>query len=267
MLKTNVSSSRRNYGVFVLLIIPKAILLLIVLSLFIRPVTSFASWLECNVDLTDPTEVIMNMRLQHYDSITYELYKKVEIEYQYEGTTQWIPASASSSSSTTSKQQLTLLYPPNVLSTLKLRLKVPEELISRGGHQIQYVMDLTSINGCNEKTSFKEYGACLTTKFSNPQMCQGKRSHSTDYLTPVTLTIDDTNNSNTKNNSNKECFLCLERLSTMIGYTTKRLEHTDIVITAAWAAGREAVKVTQPLILHRASDSDNLARNIFVDEL
>jgi hypothetical protein len=220
------------------------ILKLIVMSWLITPVICFASWLECYVDLLDSTEVIMNMRIQKYEDITYEPYKSVKIEYQYEGTNEWIVSSSESK----------VIYLPNAITTLKLRLHVPDDLLSRGIHQIQYVLDLVSMNGCNKDTNYKEYGTCLTTKFNNPIMCQGKRSHSIDYKTPVTIQIDDTISTN--NTTKQQQQSISDTLMYYYNVLTASKKNNDIIILAGWAAGREAVKITQPLVLHRGSMTD-----------
>jgi hypothetical protein len=155
--------------------------LILIAAFSVTRVQGFASWLKCFVDLTDPTEVIMNNLIIAAENAPHQC----EVEVKLAADDEW---------STTN-----LTYPADKITIITARLKVPAELSS---HEVQYVMETSA-------------GA----KFTRPVMCDGKRSHATQYNEAVVLEVDGT---------------------------------TDAVeLVAGWATGHEAVSLTRKTVLRK----------------
>jgi hypothetical protein len=117
----------------------------------LSPVSSFASWLKCYVDL-DETEVVMNNQILLPEEA---LYAGVEIEVKFPESDTWTT--------------IGLQYPANQPSTIQARLKIPNELDYK---DVQYVME-TTVGGV----------------FNPAAMCEGSRSHASSRKHVLVLDI------------------------------------------------------------------------------
>ena len=126
---------------------------LMLLSVGIPPVSGFAAWLKCHVDLLDEDEIIMNNMIV---PAAQAVHQGVEIEVKRAADDDW----ASS-----------LAYPADTPTTITARLKVPPSLSEQ---DVQFVMDTLGQPGAVFKQS----------------LCEGRRVTSTHYSHAVVLEID-----------------------------------------------------------------------------
>lgn len=131
-----------------------ALFFLSILSLGILHVDSFASWLQCFIDL-DESEVIMNHMVQSADKALHLVQLEATVKGQDDAWTTESP-----------------LYIPSALSpvTVQFRLKTPAAL---HGQTLQYAIEATT-------------GAT----FLEPSKCQGRRSHANHQDEIVELNIE-----------------------------------------------------------------------------
>jgi hypothetical protein len=128
--------------------------LLIILLLQPWHTHSFASWLQCYVDLDD-TEVVMNHQIRRPDEA---LYAGVEIEVKF--------IDSDDSEWTTTGLQ----YPAHRPSTVHARLRIPPAALDYT--DVQYVME-TTVGGV----------------FHPATMCEGSRSHASSRQHVLVLNI------------------------------------------------------------------------------
>jgi hypothetical protein len=117
------------------------------------PVSGYASWLKCYVDL-DADEVIMNRHVNEVDNAPH----LVTVEVRLEGTEEWLD---------------NLTFPSDYRTTIEVRLAVPPALIDE---DVQFVVETTDGG-----------------QFAPPtNMCEGRRSFSRAYDQHVTLVLEGT---------------------------------------------------------------------------
>lgn len=123
-------------------------------------VDSFASWLQCYVDL-DESEVIMNHEVKSPDDEN-----PVLVEFR-------AAAAAATTTDNEKEWKEAIAYPADTPTTLYARLKAPTSLVERLG-DLEYVVETT------EGGKFEEPGA----------VCDGVRAHAKSQNEQVTLRID-----------------------------------------------------------------------------
>jgi hypothetical protein len=145
---------------------PLLFLLLLLLPNHTHVVSSFASWLECYVDL-DETEVVMNSHIRLPEEAPLGAggggggggVVRVEVKFAESDDTEWTTAG--------------LHYPANQPSTVQARLNIPQELdYINANTDVQYVMETT-----------------VGAVFNPAAMCEGSRSHASSRQQQV-LVLD-----------------------------------------------------------------------------
>jgi hypothetical protein len=132
----------------------------VVLILQCPQVSSFAAWLKCYVDITDPGEIIMNSLIVPSAEAHHE---GVQIEVKYADDDHWVTES--------------FTFNPSRATQIMARLKVPPALSEM---DVQYVMDIV----LNSETS------PVLAKFIRPaNICEGRRGSATHYSDSVVLEI------------------------------------------------------------------------------